>query len=195
MYGEQGQDVRLALDSHPSMEVRLFDPFIRGRSKNLQFVTRLKDVNYRMHSKTYTVDNQATVVGGRNIGSEYFDADPDLAFTDLDALAVGPVVPMVSSEYDEYWNSEHAYPVTTLVGSPAPPDALEELRSEKTEFLQQQSTSAYIKALDDSDLANALRAKTVQFFWAPGKIIHDSSEKKAQDADWQGELLILQLAP
>lgn len=195
MYGEQGQDVWLALDSHPSMEVRLFNPFIRGRSKNLQFVTRLKDVNYRMHSKTYTVDNQATIVGGRNIGSEYFDADPDLAFTDLDALAVGPVVPVVSSEYDEYWNSEYAYPVTTLVGSPAAPDALEELRSKKTEFLQQQSTSAYIKALDDSDLANGLRAKTVQFFWAPSKIIHDSSEKKAHDADWQGELLISQLAP
>jgi len=74
--------------------VRLFNPFVRGRSKNLQFITRLKMVNHRMHNKAYTVDNQVTIVGGRNIGDEYFDANPGLAFADLDVLAIGPVVPM-----------------------------------------------------------------------------------------------------
>ncbi len=195
MYGNEGQDVWMALDSHPSMEVRLFNPFIRGRSKALQFITRLKDVNYRMHAKSYTVDSQATVVGGRNIGSEYFDADPDLAFTDLDMLAIGPVVPEVSIEYDEYWNSEYAYPVTTLVGSSASADALQDLRNGYAAFFQVQSTSKYIQALKNSDLAKSLRAHSARLSWARGKVIHDSSEKKAHDADWQGELLISQLAP
>ena len=90
MYGGEADDVWSALDAHPAVEVRLFNPFKRGYSKNLQFLTRMTTVNHRMHSKTFTVDNQVSIVGGRNIGDEYFDADPDLAFSDLDVMAIGP---------------------------------------------------------------------------------------------------------
>jgi len=114
MYGGEADNVWLALDSHPSFEVRLFNPFIRNTSKKLQFITRLKTVNHRMHSKTFTVDNQATIVGGRNIGDEYFAADPNLAFSDRDVMAIGPVVPDVSDQFDEYWNSRNAFPINTL---------------------------------------------------------------------------------
>ncbi|MEA3413650.1 MAG: phospholipase D family protein [Pseudomonadota bacterium] len=194
MYGSDGQDTWLAMDAHPRIEVRLFNPFSRSQPKFLQFVTRFKDVNYRMHSKTFTVDDSATVVGGRNIGDEYFEADPDLSFADMDALAVGPAVPEVSTEFDEYWNSEYAYPVSTI--SPAGTDAdLQRLRGEAEAFFAESSTSSYLQAVDDSRLANDLRAGTVAFHWAPGKIIHDSSEKKAHDDTWQQELLISQLAP
>ncbi len=57
-----------------------------------------------MHAKSFTVDNQATSLGGRNIGDEYFAADKDLAFTDRDVLAIGPPVAEVSVEFDNYWN-------------------------------------------------------------------------------------------
>ena len=96
MYGSDGQDTWLAMDAHPTIEVRLFAPYSRRQPKYLQFLTRFKDVNARMHTKTFTVDNQATIVGGRNIGSEYFDADPGLAFADNDVMAVGPAVAEVS---------------------------------------------------------------------------------------------------
>jgi len=114
MYGSDGDQVWLILDAHPSFEVRLFNPFVRSFPKNLQFVTNVKRVNHRMHSKTFTVDNSVTIVGGRNIGDEYFDADKDLAFADRDVMSIGPTVAEVSSEFDQYWNSEHAFPVTTL---------------------------------------------------------------------------------
>ena len=68
-----------------------------------------------MHSKTYTVDNQVTIVGGRNIGDEYFDADEDVAFSDLDAMSIGPVVADVSDEFDQYWNNRHSFPISTLI--------------------------------------------------------------------------------
>jgi putative cardiolipin synthase len=115
MYGEEADDVWSALSSHPNIEVRLYNPFVRGHSKNLQFVFSVKRVNHRMHTKTYTVDNQATIVGGRNIGDEYFDADKDLAFSDLDALSIGSVVAEVSDEFDQYWNNRHSFPVETLI--------------------------------------------------------------------------------
>jgi len=194
MYGSDGQDTWLALDTHSNIEVRLFNPFTRSQPKYLQFVTRFKDVNYRMHSKTFTVDNQATIVGGRNIGNEYFDADPDLAFADMDALAIGPAVPQVSAEFDEYWNSEYAYPVTTLLPDGSDAD-LQALRDQADAFFAESSTTSYLRAVKNSKFANELRGGTAEFHWGPGKIIHDSSEKKAHDENWQQELLISQLAP
>ncbi len=194
MYGEDADDVWSALNAHSHIEVRLFNPFVRGHSKNLQFVTRLKTVNHRMHSKTFTVDNQASIVGGRNIGDEYFDADPNLAFADLDVMTIGPVVPSVSDEFDQYWSSEHAYPVSTLMPA-ADASALDKLSKELGVFYQQNSTSVYIDALKKSVFVKALISKTARFAFAKAVVIHDSSEKQDKGEDWKEELLISQLAP
>ena len=194
MYGAEADDVWTALDSHPNMEVRLFNPFIRETPKSLQFVTRLSDVNYRMHSKSFTVDNQATIVGGRNIGDEYFDADPDLAFADLDVLSIGPVVPEVSEAFDQYWNSTHAYPASAL-RTEASAEALPTLGARIEEFQNQAAAQDYIAALEASDLARGLHAGTTRFEWAEARVMHDSSEKKERGKDWQKELLISQLWP
>ncbi len=88
----EGRDLGAAVaDSHPNMEVRVFNPFSRKTSRIIQFVTRSGSVTRRMHNKSFTVDNQVTILGGRNIGDEYFEADPNLAFSDLDVVAIGPV--------------------------------------------------------------------------------------------------------
>lgn len=147
-----------------------------------------------MHSKSFTVDNQATIVGGRNIGDEYFDADENLAFADIDVLAVGPVVPKVSVAFDEYWNSEHAYPVTTLT-APAEPEALPALHAQLENFYREDAAKRYISALTESKLARGLRAGTVAFDWARAQVIYDSPNKKERGDNRQKELLISQLAP
>jgi cardiolipin synthase C len=196
MYGEEADDVWSALATHPNMEVRLYNPFVRGHSKNVQLVTQVKRVNHRMHSKTYTVDNQASIVGGRNIGDEYFDADEDVAFSDFDALAIGPVVPEVSGEFDDYWNNRHSYPVSTLIAGVKPAGALDTLRSDLDTFYQQKQTLAYRDAVKNSALANSLRNHTAEFGFSDAKIIHDSAEKMTKvDDNWKEELLISQLAP
>ena len=194
MYGEEADDVWLSLDSHPSFEVRLFNPFVRNISKNLQFVTTVKRVNHRMHSKTFTVDNSATIVGGRNIGDEYFDADKDLAFSDRDVLSIGPTVPDVSNQFDEYWNSKHSFPVTTLKPS-VEAQTFEQLRKHFGEFYAEKSTSAYIKALENSPLANALRDNTAEFSFAKAILIHDAADKLEKNKGWKEQLLLTQLTP
>ena len=194
MYGGEADAVWLALDVHPNVEVRLFNPFVRGRSKNLQFVTRLKTVNHRMHSKSFTVDNQISIVGGRNIGDEYFNADQNLAFADLDVMTIGPVVPDVSQAFDRYWNSERAYPVATLMPA-AQAGAMDKLRNDLAVFYQDKQTSVYIDALKNSALAETLRQKTARFSFAQAQIIYDSPDKLAKGDDWKKELLISQLAP
>ncbi len=195
MYGSDGQKTWLAMDVHPNVEVRLFAPYSRRQPKYLQFLTRFRDVNARMHTKTFTADGVATIVGGRNIGDEYFDADPDLAFADNDVLAIGPVARQVSAEFDDYWNGGYAYPVSTLL-EPATEAELQTLRQEIGDLQERSSTSAYLDAVKSGSLAQSLRDGSVDLLWSTAEIVHDSWRKRDRSQPgWRDELLITQLAP
>ncbi len=84
-----------ALDSHENFELRVFNPFAHRKARALD-ITRVSRISRRMHNKSFTVDNQMTLIGGRNIADEYFDASKSEKFGDLDVLAIGPIVPEVS---------------------------------------------------------------------------------------------------
>jgi putative cardiolipin synthase len=104
-----GQDKMLqVIDAHPNIEVRVFNPFASRNVRLLEYVTAFSRINRRMHNKSMTADNQLTIVGGRNVGDEYYGA-AQTDFSDLDLLAAGPVVPEVSAVFDDYWNNEAAY--------------------------------------------------------------------------------------
>jgi len=194
IYGNQGEDTWVALDAHPNIEVRLWNPWKRGRNRMVQSIFRALDINYRMHSKSFTVDNQATVLGGRNIGDEYFDANVNVAFSDIDVLSIGPPVAEVSSEFDDYWNNDSAFPVNILVRQGSDADT-NSLRGARADFFNEKSTSDYVQALTDSDLVRGLEDGSLDFSWATARVIHDSSEKKALGNKGKEELLISKLAP
>jgi putative cardiolipin synthase len=171
-----------AMDSHPNIEVRIFNPFSRNVGRTSQFVTRMGSVTRRMHNKTFTVDNQFSILGGRNIGNEYFDADPDLEFADLDVMAIGPVVKKISSVFDQYWNSELAYPVSVLLKGELPtPKKVEELRDKLNKYVADQTDSEYIQALLNSDLTNKLRKDQMEFSWGDAEVVFDQPEKLLHD--------------
>jgi len=135
-----------------------------------------------MHNKTFTVDNQASILGGRNIGNEYFDADPELEFADLDVIAIGPVVKKVSSVFDQYWNSELAYPASALFKGELPTaEKVEELRKKLDKYVADQIDSEYLQALSHSDLANKLRKNQVEFRWGDAAVVFDQPEKLLHD--------------
>jgi putative cardiolipin synthase len=191
-----GRDLGAAiLDSHPNMDVRIFNPFSRKTSRVSQFLTRLGSVTRRMHNKTFIVDNQATILGGRNIGNEYFEADPDLEFSDLDVLAIGPVADEVSTSFDEYWNHELAYPATVLKGREPTTDEIEKMRKELDEFFAQQDDSEYMHALRNSDLAKNIRKDNVHFAWGKADVIYDQPEKLLHGFDKTEYHLSPQLEP
>ena len=114
MGSDLGDEMASTLDSHPNMEVRYLNPFVRGSSKMLQVITDFNRVTRRMHNKSFTADSQISILGGRNIGDEYFGANEELDFGDLDTLVVGPAVAEVNESFDNYWNSELSYPVIAL---------------------------------------------------------------------------------
>jgi putative cardiolipin synthase len=120
-----------ALAAHPNIKVRLFNPLAsrRGPLGLLgEWLTSFDRVNHRMHNKAWIADNRIAVVGGRNLGDEYFGAGGETNFVDLDFALVGPVVREVSASFDLYWNSPSAYPMELLDPSRVNADALENLR-------------------------------------------------------------------
>jgi putative cardiolipin synthase len=183
-----------ALDTHPNIEVRVFNPFSRRGLRALQFLTRFGSVTRRMHNKSFTVDNQVTIVGGRNIGNEYFEADPELQFADMDVLAVGPVVPRVSEAFDAYWNSPLAYPIATLADPPSR-EAVRARSAALRAFGEAQRDSPYLQALRSSDLARAIRSGTVVFHWGEAQVLYDDPAKILRPTDEPDTHLTRELAP
>ncbi len=102
------------MDEHPNIEIRLFNPFANRSSRMPEFVFNLDRLNYRMHNKAYIADNAIAIVGGRNIGDDYFGVGSVANFRDLDLAIAGPAVRKISHSFDLYWNSEWAVPISAL---------------------------------------------------------------------------------
>ena len=106
----------IALNSHPNVEIRVFNPIPtrRGVTKWFEFLGDFSRLNRRMHNKSFTVDGVFSVVGGRNIGDEYFDLSDEINFRDRDVLAMGAVVNEIQTGFNQYWDSQWSYPVDLL---------------------------------------------------------------------------------
>ena len=103
------------LDSHPNVEVRLFNPMgNRGSVKQMNYAVGKSAFNYRMHNKIFLVDGVAAILGGRNIGDEYFGRNASFNFQDMDAIVVGKVAADAGGAFDLFWNAELAIPVAAL---------------------------------------------------------------------------------
>ena len=109
-------EVLLSLDAHPQIEVRLFNPVASRTFRGLGMLSDFSRTNRRMHNKSFVADNQRAVLGGRNIGDEYFEAHGEVAFGDLDVLTLGPVVAEVSEAFDLFWNAPMSIPIGALTG-------------------------------------------------------------------------------
>ena len=78
--GAQANDeTLLSLDAHPNIEIRLFNPVASRSFRGLGMLGDFSRVNRRMHNKAFVADNQAAILGGRNIGDEYFEASGEVA--------------------------------------------------------------------------------------------------------------------
>ena len=92
-----------------------------------------------MHNKTWIADNRIAIVGGRNLGDEYFGASEEVNFSDLDFAMVGPIVRDASASFDRYWNSPLAYPIALLSPKGVTAEALDALRKEGTPRIEDEA--------------------------------------------------------
>lgn len=177
-----GRDFPLSMvSSHPNIKVRIFNPFSGDRSTDLsrflESIAGERRLQRRMHNKVFVADNIAAIVGGRNLGNEYFDASSSFNFSDLDIIMVGKITHQVSAAFDEYWNSELAVPIEAFMSGSPGADDLRKAKRRLQANRERTKGSEYDKATRDSDLLARLLAGNVPFVWTEGMFFWDRPVK------------------
>jgi putative cardiolipin synthase len=171
-----GRDAAVAaVDAHPNIEIRIFNPFARRKARGLDFITDFNRVNHRMHNKIMVMDNALAIVGGRNIGNHYFGVDTEANFRDLDIAAGGPVVREISEVFDHFWSGPWAVPIAALVDRPyTEADLREALETAREQIAE----GSYPHPLDQDviELKSELMGIVDDFIWAPGRIVWDDPD-------------------
>jgi putative cardiolipin synthase len=169
--------VLLTIDSHPNIEVRMFNPASLRSPRLLGIVINLGRLNKRMHNKSFIADGQVAIVGGRNIGDEYFGADMVSNFADDDVVLIGPVVKETSAEFDLYWNHAAAIPIAKLAHQNNTPEQYAAQRAALATHLETAKQSEYADAVRHSEFSQQLRRSAVTFHWGHASIINDQPDK------------------
>ena len=178
----RGKDFVLAMiDAHPNIEVRVFNPVAGSRSsflsRPLHYVFGTERIKKRMHNKAFVADNTVAIVGGRNIGDEYFHAQLDINFEDIDIMAAGPITKEVSAAFDEYWNHELAIPIRAFVSREPPAEDVQKARQILDQNRETLKATEYGRRLRESDLLKRLEAGRLPVVWAQGEVLYDRPER------------------
>src|SRR6266550_678780 len=178
----EAPEIIAALNDHSNIELRLFNPFAyRGQFpvfRYLDMAVNEQRVNHLMHNKLLVADNAMAILGGRNVGDEYFDAGtPQVRFGDFDVAAVGAVVPLLSASFDEFWNSSLSIPQKALAPIAPSAPSLPEARAELATHRADTDTANIEQRLNKGDpLAGVLDGR-LSLVWANAAVVADHPEK------------------
>jgi putative cardiolipin synthase len=165
------------MDFHPNIEIRLFNPFANRSFRSLEFIFDLERLNHRMHNKAFIVDNAIAVVGGRNIGDNYFGVHTAANFRDLDLTVVGPAVQDVSQSFDRYWNSEFAIPISAVIDEKLSAREFQERKEKLYQWVQDVNDYPYPIDTTSDVVMSKLEEVRNDFIWAPVKALYDAPDK------------------
>lgn len=190
------------LAAHPQIQIRLFNPLHLGRStgvtRTLGRLFNLSQQHRRMHNKLWLADNSVAIVGGRNLGDEYFDAEPNLNFTDIDMLSVGPVAEQLGHSFDQYWNSALSKPIDEFLSSKPTAKDLENTRTRLEESLEEtrKQNHALYQQLMVYTTHPRMDIWRRQLIWAWNQALWDAPSKVLAKGEPDPQLLLTtQLAP
>jgi putative cardiolipin synthase len=183
-----GDEQLFALAGHGAIEIRVFNPWAyRGHNKVLrdaEFILRHSRLDYRMHNKLLVVDASVALLGGRNIGDQYFQIDPESQFADDDVFAAGPITRELSSEFDEFWNSALAIPVEALGHhSPKDMEAAGSRHSRPAHARKLKSAGLnYAEKLATGEPLSAVMSGELPLVWADAQFVSDPVDKASATA-------------
>ncbi|VVN74454.1 Cardiolipin synthase C [Pseudomonas fluorescens] len=198
-----GQDQVIAtLAAHPHIQIRVFNPLHLGRSTDVtRTAGRLLNLSLqhrRMHNKLWLADNSAAIVGGRNLGDEYFDAEPDLNFTDIDMLGMGPVAEQLGHSFDQYWNSALSKPIDEFLATKPTAKDLANTRTRLEQSLEEtrKQNQALYQQLMTFRTEPRMDIWRNELIWAWSQALWDAPSKVLADGEPDPQLLLTtQLAP
>lgn len=134
VYALGRERVLSALDSHPHIEVRLFNGTRWRWFGRLGFLLEMAfggwHLNRRMHNKAWIADGRLAILGGRNLGDEYFglDVEGGVIFRDLDVAVVGSAAGQAVHVFNRYWKSPLARPASLVAAAAEAQGGLPALR-------------------------------------------------------------------
>lgn len=184
------------MDAHPNIELRLYNPNAsrKGLAKVFGLLGNFGRLNQRMHNKSIVVDGSVAVVGGRNIGDEYFDLHEEMNFRDRDVLAIGKIVADVSKSFDAYWNNDRAFSALQFSDKQPSFSDIEVLREElNTRTVQEMKTVQKLYQLN-SLFDEQLEQWLDQFVWADAELIFDKPASFDDEESDQVKRVALKLA-
>jgi putative cardiolipin synthase len=191
IYHSGRDEVYAILDTHPNFELRVFNPMAnRGAARNLNFLVNKTKLNRRMHNKIFMADGAVAVLGGRNIGDDYFGMDPNANFLDIDILTAGQGAIEAGAAYDEYWNSKNAIPIDVLNDREYTAKDLESLREKLKEALLQKDAVPYALAFTEQETLAKMQKWRDRLIWVDAHVVVDPLER----FDGQGESAIVRFA-
>lgn len=181
--GISGLDTVLAaLDRHPNIEVRLFNPFRIRFPKSIGFVVDFDRLNRRMHNKSFIADGAVTIIGGRNIGDEYFGGRDGGLFADLDVLAVGAAVDDMKRDFERYWTCASAYPARQILREVSVA-RLRKLEARASLVERDPSTARFVERIRSLPIIDQLVAGELALEWCVVKLVSDNPDKAVGAGD------------
>ncbi|RZI57152.1 MAG: phospholipase D family protein [Pseudomonas sp.] len=169
--------VLLALDSHKNVEVRMFNPVKLRSPRLIGMVADFRRINRRMHNKSFIADGQIAILGGRNIGDEYFGAHSGANFADLDLAIIGQGVHEASTAFDLYWNHKASIPIHSLAREKTAASNVEDGRTLLSAYQADTARSPYAQTVLNSDFARQFRSDSVPWYWGRASIVSDHPDK------------------
>lgn len=167
----------IGLQQHPNIEVKLFNPLRVRWPRSFNYLLDFRRVQRRMHNKAWIVDQQVVISGGRNIGDEYFAAHEQFSFADLDALFIGSVVTDVVAQFELYWQSPQAQPLSTMFAWQTKTRELLALRQRAAVLRAQPAAQDYLRQLQQLPLLQQIALQQVRWYWAPTTLVSDHPSK------------------
>lgn len=172
----------VALNRHPRIEIRLFNPFAT-RSGTLRTLREIfahgSRLNHRMHNKSWIVDARLAIVGGRNVGNEYFAASEVVNFVDLDVLLTGRAVEQAARSFESYWDNVASVPVSRLRRIGRNKYTLDELRRTLQDSTRLAAESAYARRLAEAPQIEAMLRDEHRFIWSQRVTVIADDPRKA----------------
>ena len=188
--GIAGMDpILAALNAMPNMHVRLFNPSTVRSPKGLGYALYPLRMNRRMHNKAFIVDGAVAIVGGRNIGDEYFAVGEVPAYLDLDVLGVGDVVSDTATIFDEYWNSAPVIELERVIRGEGDRGALDEAIT----AARQSEDGKTVVAQTGSAASRMIGGAAAPMEWTEVQVVADDPQKGMGTHD-RSQLMITRLA-
>ena len=180
------------MNAHPNIEVRIFNPISRKGLYLFNYLGHFSLTNRRMHNKSFIVDNQAAIVGGRNIAVEYFQLETTGEFIDFDMFSTGPIVRDISDSFDTYWNNELAVPMEAL--SDKPDQKLIEQDEKAVRMLMEKAGDSIYADAINSSLMRQFSADELDPYMAKARMIVDDPSKLRAEISDEHQIVATEIA-